>query len=127
MAQVSKRVNQRRLRNLEWAGRWFDRASKDYNAFRKTVTFDSKTRKAVRCSDPALSVYLLQQAVEKAMKAVAIASGQYSYRQISRFYSHNSLALFANLYLKLIEAIRAKGFAPKMPKRQNQLMAKFLM
>ena len=112
MTEVSKRVSQRRPKNLAWAEQWIDRARKDYSAFRKMVTFDSKTRKAVPCSDPALSVYLLQQAVEKVMKAVAIASGQYSYHQISRFYSHNSLALFANLYLKLIEAMRVNGIAP---------------
>jgi len=114
MSAGIKQSDNKHLKNVEWAEQWIDRSRKDYNAFRKMVKFDSKTRKTVSCSDPALAVYLLQQAVEKAMKAVAVASGQYSYDQLRGFYKHNSLALFANLYLKIIKATRVNGTAPML-------------
>jgi hypothetical protein len=62
------------------------------------------------CSDPALAIYILQQVVEKVMKALAIASGKYSYHQIIGF-NHNSLALFADFYLKFIETTRTNNVA----------------
>lgn len=57
--------------NLEYAQRWLDRATKDFEAFKRLVPFDRKTRTNVRCPDPALAVYLLQQSVEKSVKATA--------------------------------------------------------
>ncbi|MBL7125876.1 MAG: hypothetical protein ISS58_01525 [Dehalococcoidales bacterium] len=95
--------------NVEHAKRWLNRANKDFNLFKKLVSFDSKTKKTVRCTDPALAVYLLQQSIEKAVKAAAIASGQYEARDFVRFYSHNSLALILNLNTKMITKIRDLG------------------
>lgn len=92
--------------NVEHAKRWLNRANKDFNLFKKLVSFDSKTKKMVRCTDPALAVYLLQQSIEKAVKAVAIASGQYEARDFVRFYSHNSLALIINLNTKFVSKIK---------------------
>lgn len=88
--------------NTELANLWLKRAIKDFNVFKKLVHFDSKTNKVVRTSDPALAVYLLQQSIEKTTKAAAIASGQFSQSEISRYYSHNSLGLIVSLYNKLI-------------------------
>lgn len=103
-------VDKRRARNnVEHAKRWFNRAVKDFNLFKKIVRFDSKTSKLSRCSDPALAVYLLQQCVEKAVKAVAVASGQYEARDFVRFYKHNSLALIINLNLKMLAKIKELG------------------
>lgn len=103
-------INESKTRNnIEYATRWFNRAVKDLNLFKKIVRFDSKTNKLSRCSDPALAVYLLQQCVEKAVKAVAIASDQYEAKDF-RFYSHNSLALILNLNIKLITKIRRLGY-----------------
>jgi hypothetical protein len=73
------------------------RSRKDFNAFNKLVPFERKTHRSVRCSDPALAVYLLQQSIEKAIKAIAVASGRYPHRKLRRF-SHNSLALFLDFY-----------------------------
>ena len=95
--------------NVEHAKRWLNRANKDFNLFKKLVSFDNKTKKTVRCSDPALAVYLLQQSIEKAVKAVAIASGQYEARDFVRFYSHNSLALILNLNNKILAKIKDLG------------------
>jgi HEPN domain-containing protein len=96
-------------RNIEYAQRWLNRATRDFNTFKRLVPFDKKTNKPVRCSDPPLAVYLLQQSVEKAVKAAAIASGQYKARDFIHYYSHNSLALIVNLYNKVIDQIQALG------------------
>lgn len=58
-------------RNIEHARRWLNRAIKDFALFKKLVPFDRRTNKLVKCSDAALAVYLLQQSVEKAVKAAA--------------------------------------------------------
>lgn len=92
--------------NVEHAKQWLSRANKDFNLFKKLVRFDNRIKKPARCSDPALAVYLLQQSVEKAVKAVAIASGQYDARDSVRFYRHNSLALIINLNLKMLAKIK---------------------
>jgi len=96
----------RAKRNVEYARRWLDRAIRDFSVFRKLVPFDGKTNKPIRCSGPALAVYLLQQSIEKAVKAAAIASGQYGARDFRQYYSHNSLGLIANLYNRIIAQIQ---------------------
>lgn len=95
--------------NVGHAKRWLNRANKDFFLYKKLVNFDNKTKKTVRCSDPALAVYLLQQSIEKAVKAVAIASGQYEARDFVRFYRHNSLALILNLNNKIVAKIKDLG------------------
>lgn len=95
--------------NVEHAKRWLNRANKDFNLFKKLVIFDSRIKKPARCSDPALAVYLLQQSVEKTVKAVAIASGQYKARDFVWFYRHNSLALIINLNLKMLAKLKELG------------------
>jgi hypothetical protein len=95
--------------NIEHAKRWVNRSNKDFNLFKKLVAFDNRIKKPARCSDPALAVYLLQQSVEKAVKAVAIASGQYKARDFVGFYKHNSLALIINLNLKMLIKIKELG------------------
>lgn len=79
---------------------------------KKLASFDKKTHKTIQCSDPALAVYLLQQSVEKAVKAVAVASGQYTIEELRGKYSHNSLALILNLYGKIIAHIKHLGLGP---------------
>jgi hypothetical protein len=96
--------------NLEHAERWLNRANKDFNAFKRLVPFDRKTRKTVHCSDPALAVYLLQQSVEKMVKAAAIASGQYRTKDFVGYYKHNSLGLILNLNRKMADRIVSFGF-----------------
>ena len=63
----------------------------------------------MRCSDPALAVYLLQQSVEKAVKSAAIASGQYKPRDFISYFRHNSLALIIDLNSKIASQIQAIG------------------
>ena len=96
----------RAKRNIEYARRWLNRAIKDFSVFRKLVPVDRKTNKPIRCSDPALAVYLLQQSIEKAVKAAAIASGQYGATDFRHYYSHNSLGLITNLYNRIIAQLQ---------------------
>lgn len=102
----------RAQRNISHARRWLNRAMKDFSLFKKIVPFDKRTNKPVRCSDPALAVYLLQQSVEKAVKAAAIASGQYKTRNFIHYYKHNSLALIMNLNNKIVAQSQAMGLGP---------------
>ncbi|MBA7499087.1 hypothetical protein ES704_01827 [subsurface metagenome] len=99
----------RAQRNIDYARRWLSRALKDFALFKKIVPFDKRTDKPVRCSDPALAVYLLQQSVEKAVKAAAIASGQYKTKDFTLYYRHNSLALIINLNNKIVAKIKTMG------------------
>ena len=79
----------------------------------KFVKFDKHTRGGVRCSDPALAVYLLQQSVEKAVKALAVASGKYDIkRDFSTRYRHNSLELILNLYERMTGQLTTLGLDP---------------
>lgn len=105
-------VKARSRKNLEYAKRWLDRAMKDFETFKRLVPFDRKTRRSVRCPDPALAVYLLQQSVEKAVKAAAIASGQYKTNDFTTYYKHNSLALILNLNQQIITKIEQLGLKP---------------
>lgn len=103
MARNSVKVR----RNIGHAQRWLNRANKDFTLFKRIVRFDAKAKTQARCSDPALAVYLLQQCIEKAVKSVAIASGQYKAHDFTRFYRHNSLALIINLNLKMLEKLQS--------------------
>jgi len=99
-------------RNVEYARRWLTRAIKDFTLFKKLVPFDRRTDKPVKCSDPALAVYLLQQSIEKAIKAAAVASGQYKPRDFISYFRHNSLALIIDLNTKIVSQIQYIGLGP---------------
>lgn len=116
--------------NLEYAQRWLKRANKDFTLFKILVPFDKKTDKSVRCNDPALAIYLLQQSIEKAVKATAIASGQYIGKDFTSYYRHNSLGLILDLFTKSITRINRLGLDPESKmfgidfiKGQSQLLA----
>ncbi|MBN2187540.1 MAG: hypothetical protein JW732_08865 [Dehalococcoidia bacterium] len=66
------------------------RANKDYKAFKRLGS-----------SDPALSVYLLQQCVEKTIKALAISSGKYQLSDIKGKFSHRSVDLLLDFWQNL--------------------------
>lgn len=93
--------------NLENAYKWFHRAQKDFNAFRQLVPFDKNSLKTVRCSDPALAVYLLQQSIEKATKSVAAATGKYPYGRL-KSHGHNSLVVLLDFYQEILNAMANK-------------------
>jgi len=101
---VSKVIIAKQQSNLENAKKWLRRAQMDFNAFKRIAPFDEHTHKAKRCTDPALAVYLLQQSIEKATKAVAVATGKYSNSQL-RSHSHNSLIVLLDFYQKSLTSM----------------------
>jgi len=69
---------------------WIERFRKDYEA-----------AKLLKAKDPALTIYLLQQCIEKSVKALAVASGKFSLIYIQKNFGHNSKQLLIGLWQKL--------------------------
>lgn len=84
------------------AKQWLKRARLDYRGYTRVAGFGYVHSKNTTPNDPPLSIYLLQQTVEKTVKAVAIASGEFENQDLAREYRHNSLTLLADLVLKLL-------------------------
>lgn len=104
MSNLNETIRSKQQTNLEDAKRWLRRAQMDFNGFKRFVPLDKKSRKPVRCTDPALAVYLLQQSVEKATKAVAAATGKYSYRRL-KSQGHNSLIILLSFYREILNTL----------------------
>jgi len=104
VSNLDNTITKKQQTNLENAKRWLRRARMDFNVFRRMVPLDKKSRKTVRCTDPALAVYLLQQSIEKATKAVAAATGKYSYSKL-KSQGHNSLKILLSFYREVIDTI----------------------
>jgi HEPN domain-containing protein len=69
---------------------WIERSRKDYEA-----------AKLLKTKDPALTIYLLQQCIEKSVKALAVASGKFNSSDFKRKFRHNSKELLIELWQKL--------------------------
>jgi hypothetical protein len=104
VSRQKMKLTKKQEANLEYSYKWLTRARQDFNVFKKLVTFDKKTQRIVRCSDPAMAVGLLQQSIEKASKAIAAASGLYSYKRLRKF-SHNSLVVILDFFVKTISSM----------------------
>lgn len=110
--------------HFEDAAVWIERARKDYAAFKLLTRFslykalvklNRKLYKHTSSSDSALSVYLLQQCVEKTIKALAIASGEYKSEQIKRNFGHDSQKLLLDFWSKLQEIMYEPEHSPTLP------------
>jgi hypothetical protein len=69
---------------------WMERSRKDYEA-----------AKLLKARDPALAIYLLQQCIEKSVKALAVASGKFDSGYIKNEFKHNSKRLLIELWQNL--------------------------
>lgn len=74
----------------EDAALWIERSRKDYEA-----TGLLKTK------DPALAIYLLQQCIEKSVKALAVASGKFDCAYLRKESKHDSAGLLIKLWQEL--------------------------
>jgi hypothetical protein len=74
----------------EAAAVWIERSRKDYHAARM-----------LKSKDTSLSIYLLEQCIEKSVKALAVASGEFTPEEIKKEFSHNSQELLIQLWQKL--------------------------
>jgi hypothetical protein len=93
--------------NLDASKKWLSRARMDFYAFKRIAPFNKNTQKVIRCTDQALAVYLLQQTIEKATKAVAAATGRYSDKKL-RSHGHNSLDVLLGFYNENLTAITSQ-------------------
>lgn len=82
---------------------WLRRARLDYDGFERVVGRHYLRSKATQPHDPALSLYLIAQAVEKAVKSIAVASGVFEEDALMYEYSHNSLKLYLDFYLRVLD------------------------
>lgn len=101
---VNSKVINKQTKNLEYSYKWLQRAKNDLKMFKQLVPCNKDTRKIVYCKDPALCVYILQQSIEKATKAVAAATGKYPYSKL-KSRGHNSLAVLLDFYKRIILSI----------------------
>ena len=99
---------------VQSARSWLRRARLDYKGFAKLVGPQFVQLGKNRPDDPALSVYLLQQSVEKALKAVAVASGRFRENQLRQDYGHRSLELYLDLLTMILDTSFA-GMVAMMP------------
>ena len=79
----------------ERAARWLERARLDYEGLKRLME---------PLSDPPLAVYLLQQCVEKAVKALLVANGQ-DEATMKRTFSHNSLRAYLVHFRRLTDKL----------------------
>jgi len=94
---------------IKQAAEWLRTSRIDYDAYRKLVRctwFPLIQRKP---TNPQPAVISLQRSVEKLIKAVASASGQYTYEDILDK-GHDSFGLCLDIYKRLVEAPLVKLF-----------------
>lgn len=91
------------------AMQWLRTSQIDYDSYRKLVRCTWFPLVKHKPADPQPAVVSLQRSVEKLIKAVAWASGQYSYGDIVDK-GHDSLGLCLDIHMKLMEAPVAKLF-----------------
>lgn len=98
---------------LDRAHVWLRRARLDFAAFEHLFPKRVTDGGVNQPRDAALAVYLLQQAIEKAIKAVIVASGKFTEKKIRHWYGHKSLLLFLDFYLVLLKDQQFSQFFDK--------------
>jgi len=83
-------MNTKIRRCNEDAAIWIERSRKDYEA-----------AKLLKAKDPALTIYLLQQCIEKSVKALAVASGKFDCAYLRKESKHDSRGLLIKLWQEL--------------------------
>ncbi|MEA1959563.1 MAG: hypothetical protein U9N44_07920 [Chloroflexota bacterium] len=101
---ASSRDSKRKKERISTAKAFLSRGRKDYKGYESVVGQQFMRYGGPIPRDPALAIYLLQQANEKAIKAVAIASGLFTPIQLmTPPYGHNSLALYSDFFQKILK------------------------
>jgi hypothetical protein len=62
---------------------------------------DCEAARLLKTKDPALAIYLLQQCIEKSVKALAVASGKFDSGHFKQKFKHDSKLLLIDLWQKL--------------------------
>jgi hypothetical protein len=95
--------------DLEEAMVWLKAARTNYIDYKKLVRVDWLPFISKVPDNPQDAINLLQQCVEKILKALALASGTYNYEQLMN-YRHDSLRLCIDMFIRLIEMPLAQVF-----------------
>jgi len=93
----------RREEIIDEAGDWIRAAGRDIGAYRSLVRCRFLPFVKCRPKEAHMAISHLQQATEKMVKAVAIASGKFTHAELRDKYGHNSLSLYADFIKKMIE------------------------
>ncbi|MBA2084511.1 hypothetical protein DMTZ50_0316 [Dehalococcoides mccartyi] len=88
--------------NIQSAKEWLEQANQDFSVFQKLVHLHFEFDTNIKCNYPANAVSLLQQTIEKSIKAVAAATGEYNEEETIKTYGHNSAALILDILSKMI-------------------------
>jgi hypothetical protein len=104
---------------IEQATEWVKTSKIEYDAYRKLVLLTWFPLIHRVPTNPQPAIMNLQRSVEKLIKAIAYASGQYTYDEILEK-SHDSFGLFLDLHVKLVETPIAKLFLDNV---QGQIFA----
>lgn len=88
---------------------WLRTSQIEYDAYRKLVCYTWFPLFQRKPANPQPAVINLQRSVEKLIKAIACASGQYSYEDILDK-GHDSFGLCLDIHIKLVESPIAKLF-----------------
>ncbi len=82
---------------------WSNAARRDIETYKSLVRCRFFPFINCKPKEPHMALHHLQQAIEKMVKATAIASGKFSYEDLRKNYGHDSLSLYADLIEELIE------------------------
>lgn len=99
----------RRQEIINAAGDWIKAARRDMDAYGSLVRCRFFPFVKCRPKEAHMAISHLQQATEKMVKALAIASGKFSYTELKYKYGHDSLSLYADFIKKMIEVESVKG------------------
>lgn len=91
------------------AGDWVVAAGRDIDAYRALVRCRFLPFVKCRPREAHMAISHLQQATEKMVKALAIASGRFTHTELKYKYGHDSLALYADFIGKMIAVESVKG------------------
>jgi len=100
---------ERREEIIDAASDWVRAARRDMDAYRSLVRCTFLPFIKCRPKEAHMAISHLQQATEKMVKAVAIASGKFTYTEVKHKYGHDSLTLYADFIGKMIELESVKG------------------
>jgi len=99
----------RREEIIDAAGDWIRAAGRDIDVYRTLVRCRFFPFVKCRPKEAHMAISHLQQATEKMVKAVAIASGKFTHSEVKHKYGHDSLTLYADFIEKMIEIESVKG------------------
>jgi len=90
-------------KTIDAADDWNVAARRDIDTYKALVRCRFIPFLSCMPKEPHMALHHLQQAIEKMVKAMAIASGKFTYEDLKRKYGHDSLSLYADLIEKIIE------------------------